>query len=110
MTKGDELPYVPENQLQFSIGVVADDWRGDMIVRYMDEMRTTAGAGDIASDEVIDSRTVVDFAAHYNIDKHQEVTFGVDNLLDEEYMATRTHGSIMVGKPRSVVVGYSYSF
>ncbi|WP_286263311.1 TonB-dependent receptor family protein [Thalassotalea atypica] len=110
VTKGDELPYVPENQLQFSIGVVADDWRGDMIVRYMDEMRTTAGTGDIASDEVIDSRTVVDLAAHYNIDKHQEVTFGVDNLLDEEYMATRTHGSIMIGKPRSVVVGYSYSF
>ena len=107
---GDELPYVPENQIQFSIGVVGEKWRSDILVRYMDEMRTTAGHGSLVSDEAIDSRTVVDMAAHYNVSDNQEITFSVDNLLDKEYMATRTHGSIMVGKPRSATLGYKYSF
>lgn len=110
VTAGDELPYVPENQLQLTVGVVGEKWRGDILVRYMDKMRTTAGQGAMIADETIDSRTVVDMAAHYSIAENQEITFNVDNLLDKEYMATRTHGSIMVGKPRSVTLGYKYSF
>lgn len=73
-------------------------------------MRTTAGRGAIDSSEAIESRTVVDLAAHYDIAENQEITFNVDNLLDNEYMTSRTHGSIMVGKPRSVTLGYKYSF
>ena len=110
VTAGDELPYVPENQIQVSVGVVGEKWRSDIIVRYMDSMRTTAGQGAIISDESIDSRTVVDMAAHYSLADNQEITFNVDNLLDKVYMATRTHGSLMVGKPRSVTLGYKYSF
>lgn len=107
---GFELPYVPENQLQLTVGVVGEKWRSDLLVRYMDEMRTTAGRGAIDSSEAIESRTVVDLAAHYDIAENQEITFTVDNLLDKEYMTSRTHGSIMVGKPRSVTLGYKYSF
>ena len=107
---GDELPYVPENQLQVSLAVVGEKWRSDILVRYMDEMRTTAGQGSIVAGNAVDSRTVVDMAAHYSVADNQEITFNVDNLFDKEYMATRTHGSIMVGKPRSVTLGYKYSF
>ena len=107
---GDELPYVPENQLQISLAVVGEKWRSDILVRYMDEMRTTAGQGSIVAGNAVDSRTVVDMAAHYSVADNQEITFNVDNLFDKEYMATRTHGSIMVGKPRSVTLGYKYSF
>jgi Fe(3+) dicitrate transport protein len=107
---GDELPYVPENQLQISLAVVGEKWRSDILVRYMDEMRTTAGQGSIVAGNAVDSRTFVDMAAHYSVADNQEITFNVDNLFDKEYMATRTHGSIMVGKPRSVTLGYKYSF
>jgi len=110
VTKGDELPYVPENQLQFTVGMVGENWRSDLLVRYMDEMRTTAGQGSISQAELIDSRTVVDFAAHYNLSNNQEITLNVDNLLDEEYTSTKTHGSIMVGKPRTITLGYKYNF
>ena len=110
VTKGEALPYVPENQLQFSAGLVGDHWRGDVLVRYMDEMRTIAGRGAIPSDEVIDSRTIVDLAAHYNLAENQELTLNVDNLFDKEYAATRTHGSLMAGKPRTMTIGYKYSF
>lgn len=110
VNSGDELPYVPEQQLQLTFGIVSDNWRSDLLVRYLDEMRTVAGQGNITADEKIDSRTVVDLAASYTIDKQQSVKFAVDNLLDEEYMTSRTHGSIMVGKPRTMSVSYQYSF
>ncbi|MBA6328821.1 TonB-dependent receptor [Colwellia sp. MB02u-6] len=107
---GDELPYVPENQLQFTVGLVGEQWRSDILVRYVDEMRTTAGQGAIAADQSIDSHTVVDMVAHYNLADNQEITLNIDNLLDKQYIATRTHGSIMAGKPRSLTLGYKYSF
>lgn len=106
---GDELPYVPENQLQFSVGLVGEKWRADALLRYMDKMRTEAGQGGFTNDD-IDSRTVVDFSGHYNLTQNQELTINVDNIFDEEYVATKTHGSIMVGKPRTFMVGYKYSF
>lgn len=107
---GDELPYVPENQLQLSVGAESENMAGYVNVRYMDEMRTVAGNGDIASAEKIDSRTVVDFSGYYQFAKSQRVTLSVDNLLDKEYAVTRTHGSLMAGKPRTLMVGYKYSF
>ncbi|NMP30444.1 TonB-dependent receptor [Thalassotalea sp. M1531] len=110
VVKGDELPYVPENQIQLTVGIEGEKWRSDILVRYMGEMRTEAGQGNIATDDLIDSRTVVDLAARYSIDQQQEVSLTVDNLLDEEYVSSKTHGSIMVGKPQSITLGYSFSF
>ncbi len=93
-----------------TFSLVGDNWRSDLLVRYMAEMRTTAGNGSIVEEELIESRTVVDLAAHYNLANNQEITLNIDNLLDDDYMATKTHGSIMVGKPRSITLGYKYSF
>ncbi|SFC00418.1 TonB-dependent receptor family protein [Pseudoalteromonas denitrificans] len=110
VSKGDNLPYVPSNQFQLSTGLVFEQWRSDVIIRYTDDMRTTAGTGTIPSEQLIKSRTVVDLSAHYYLTKNQGVTFAVDNLLDNEYISTRTHGSIMVGKPRTFSLGYKYQF
>ncbi len=107
---GDELPYVPENQLQLTVGVEGEQWGTDLLVRYSGEMRTTAGQGSISYAEQIDSRTIVDMAAYYDIDSQQQVKLTIDNLFDKEYMTSKTHGSIMVGKPQTVSLGYSYSF
>jgi len=105
---GDEFPYVPENQLQLTVGLAGDKWRTNLLVRYTGEMRSEAGTG--ASDENVDAHTVVDFVASYDVADNQQVRFSVDNLLDETYMATRMHGSVMVGKPLTVSVGYQYNF
>ncbi|MDO6426138.1 TonB-dependent receptor [Thalassotalea sp. 1_MG-2023] len=110
VTKGDDLPYLPEQQLQLTAGIVGDKWRTDLLIRYLAEMRTSAGQGNIATDDKIASRTVVDLSASYELDKSQKVKLSVDNLLDKDYMVSRTHGSIMVGKPRTLSVSYQYSF
>lgn len=105
---GDEFPYVPENQFQLTLGLAGDKWRTNVLVRYTGEMRSKAGVG--ASEDNVDSHTVVDFVASYDIAKNQQVRFSVDNLLDETYMATRMHGSVMVGKPQTLSLGYQYNF
>ena len=92
------------------MGAEGDNWRSDLLVRYSGEMRTQAGQGTMLAGELVASRTVVDFAAHYSLDEQQELTLNIDNLLDETYVSTRTQGSIMVGKPRTLILGYKYSF
>ena len=105
---GDEFPYVPENQFQFVVGLEGEQWQSNLLVRYTGEMRTVAGRGAI--NEGIDAHTVVDFVANYDLTKNQQVNFTVDNLLDESYMTSRTQGSIMVGKPLTLSLGYKYNF
>jgi Fe(3+) dicitrate transport protein len=110
VVQGDELPYVPNNQLQLTLGLVGDNWRSDLLVRYLGEMRTSAGQGAISTDAKVASRTIIDLAAKYDLAKNQQLSLSVDNMLDEEYVSTKTHGSIMVGKPRTLSLGYRYSF
>lgn len=110
VTAGDQLTYLPENQLYVAAGMQAQDWQLTLAARYTDEMRTKAGAGTIAADQLIDAKTIVDISARYFVTNAQEVYLTVDNLLDETYMTTRVHGSIFTGKPRSLTLGYSYKF
>ncbi|MBV7314142.1 TonB-dependent receptor domain-containing protein [Shewanella sp. NIFS-20-20] len=107
---GDELPYLPSNQMYLSIGAETAQWQVTVAGRYTSDIRTDAGHGAIPSDELIESKTVVDLAARYFISEQQEVYLQAENLLDETYMTTRIHGSIFSGKPRSLTLGYSYQF
>ena len=107
---GDELPYIPNNQLQISMGAHGENWQGNFLVRYSGKSRAVAGQGEIAEDDLIDGRTVWDFRASYQLSEEQKITLSVDNLFGKTYMVSRVHGSIMVGKPRTIVLGYEYSF
>ncbi|MEZ9139381.1 MULTISPECIES: TonB-dependent receptor family protein [unclassified Shewanella] len=108
--KGDELPYLPENQLFVSAGVQAESWQVTIAGRYTSDMRTVAGQGTIPSEQLIADKTIVDLSARYFINDASEVYLTVDNLFDETYMTTRIHGSIFSGKPQTATVGYNYKF
>lgn len=108
--KGDELPYVPENQAQVNVSVEALNWMANATVRYVGDVRTVAGSGAINDESSIDSRVIVDLSAKYEMDDVHTITLNVENLLDKQYAATRVFGSIMAGKPRSISLGYRYDF
>ena len=42
---GDELPYIPAQQLRASSGIVGSKWRLNVSASYVDDMRTAAGQG-----------------------------------------------------------------
>lgn len=108
--KGFELPYLPKVMWQFETGVKGEQWQMLVAIKFVDEMRTVAGIGEITKEDGIDERTIVDLSANYKIDNQQTLYAVVDNLLDKEYAATRQHGGLQVGKPRSFQLGYRYNF
>ncbi|WP_462177657.1 TonB-dependent receptor family protein [Pseudoalteromonas gelatinilytica] len=105
--KGDAMPYVPENQLALSVGATFSSFVFDTQMRYVSDAHadlTDSGRN------AIDSRVVWDLAAKYLIDDKQKVYLTVDNLFDKTYVANRANGGIQPGKPRTLQLGYSYSF
>jgi Fe(3+) dicitrate transport protein len=107
---GDEIPYIPEQQLQLKMGLNNDQWDFSLSMRYMSELRVTAGKGTIASSDKVNSRTVWDLSAKYLLAVNQQLYLSVDNLFDKVYMASRAHGGIQPGKYRTLQMGYTYRF
>lgn len=107
---GDALPYLPDHTLQFETGVRQDNWQVLVAVKYTSEMRIQAGNEAVTSTTGIPSRTLMDVSANYMLDNKQTVYLVIDNLTDKDYIATRQHGGIQVGKPRTFQVGYRYQF
>ena len=110
VVEGDKLPYLPENMLFASAGIKADSWELTLAARYTDEVRTVAGQGEIAEENLIEAKTIVDLSGRYFISDVQEVYLTAENLFDTEYVTTKIHGSNFAGKPMTVTVGYSYKF
>ena len=107
VSKGDAMPYVPENQLALSMGAQLSSFVFDTQVRYVSDAHA-----DLSTDglNAIDSRVVWDLAAKYLIDDNQKVYLTLDNLFDKTYVANRANGGIQPGKPRTLQLGYSYAF
>ncbi|MFP3351738.1 TonB-dependent receptor [Pseudoalteromonas sp. SIMBA_153] len=105
--KGDAMPYVPENQVALSFGAEVNNFVVNSQIRYVSDAHADLSDSGL---NAIDSRVVWDLAAKYLIDENQKVYLSVDNLFDKTYIANRANGGIQPGKPRSVQMGYSYSF
>lgn len=110
VSAGDELPYLPKQTLQVETGLEGNNWKILVAIKYIDDVRVSAGTESITANNGVESHTVVDLSANYQIDDEQQVYLVVDNLLDNEYVATKRHGGLQVGKPRSLQVGYRYQF
>nr|WP_040644406.1 TonB-dependent receptor [Pseudoalteromonas rubra] len=122
---GDELPYLPEHQASFNIGLSAPDWRVSLAVKYVGSMSEAAGrswdsstdsnAPNGSYDLVLEGKevsaiTTVDLSAVYELGKYGQVYAKVDNLLDETKIVSRRPYGARPGKPRQFTLGYKYSF
>lgn len=107
---GDKLPYLPEHTLQFEVGLELANWQATLAIKHTSDMRIEAGTEAVTEQNGIPSRTLADLSASYQIDTLQTVYLVIDNLTDKEYIATRQHGGIQVGKPRTFQLGYRYQF
>lgn len=107
---GDELPYIPENQLSLSLGLVRDTWDIYLNSNYSDEMRTKAGQGAIPAGEGTDSRWVFDLSTHVTVFKQYKVFAQVRNLFDETYIVARRPYGLRPGLERTFLVGFKANF
>ncbi|NQZ27637.1 MAG: TonB-dependent receptor [Colwellia sp.] len=107
---GDELPYLPEQQLSIEAGLQAEYWQASLLFKYITEMSEAAGSNTELEGLTTDELIQVDFSAWYQVNKQIKLYGKVDNITDEEVIVSRRPFGARPGKPRQVIVGVKYSF
>lgn len=106
---GDELPYIPEHQLQVTAGLLAEKWRINVAANYIGKMRTKAGQGAFEPLESMDDHVVWDMIASWQLSPRLGSYVKVDNLLDETYIAARRPAGVRPGLPRTAYLGLTFT-
>ncbi len=105
--EGDEIPYLPEHQLQVQAGVAGVAWEVALSGRYISAMRDIPGqAGDSKMSVWNAAATVLDLAASYALPRWGKLYLTVNNLLDEEHVTSRRPYGARPGVPRQLILGY----
>jgi len=107
---GDELPYLPDHQLQLSAGLNGTRWRTDLSATYVGEMRVVAGDGSPARNERVDDHWILDLAAAYDLTDQVELFARIENLLDNDYLASRRPAGARPGRPQTGLLGVRVNF
>ena len=107
---GDELPYVPKNQLTISAGLDAQNWGVNAVLNTLSKTRNVAGQGTVLASEVIGGRTLIDAAAYYKLKDGITLKIKAENLFDKAYVAARRPYGLRPGKPREIFAGLALDF
>ncbi|MBQ4862496.1 TonB-dependent receptor [Pseudoalteromonas sp. MMG013] len=110
VTKGDSLPYLPEHQASFNIGLATSNWRVTAAVKYVGSMPEVAGNGQVLSGVEVPSSVIVDLSASYEFDQYGRLYAKIDNVFDEVDIVSRRPYGARPTKSRQVSVGYKYQF
>ncbi len=110
VTEGDNLPYLAKNQFSLSAGLESDKLRVNLSTKYMDEMRTVAGHGDILPGFKTDQSLVFDLSTEYSISREVSLFGSIKNLTDQSYIVSRRPAGLRPGMPRSFTIGMKAQF
>ena len=110
INKGFEIAYLPEHRLNLQTGVRYENWQANISALYQSEMRNIPGKGSINRTDKIESHTVVDASASYQLQDKIKIYISVDNLFDNEYIVSAKPYGYRPGKPRSFHVGTKFAF
>jgi Fe(3+) dicitrate transport protein len=106
---GDELPYIPEHQLQATAGIEGESFGFNLAAVYVGKMRSTAGQGDFIPAETVPSHVVWDMLARWRFTDALSTYVKVDNLFDEVYIASRRPSGIRPGLERTAYIGLTFN-
>jgi len=107
---GDQLPMVPENQITLNAGLEGQRWRAYLTLNHVDEARSVAGSGEIAANQRIDSRTLLDLSGEFDLTAGASLFASVQNLTDEVYNVAFRPAGARPGAPRTVLAGVKMRF
>jgi Fe(3+) dicitrate transport protein len=107
---GDELPYLPEQQLSIETGLQGEQWQVSLMFKYLSEMSEAAGSNTELESLMTDELLQVDLSSWYQISDKLKLYGKLDNITDEEVIVSRRPFGARPGKPRQVIVGVKYSF
>jgi Fe(3+) dicitrate transport protein len=107
---GDELPYIPENQIYGALGLDAGRFGGQVALTWVDDVRAVAGQGAIPANQLIESHVVADASAWWAFRDGLRARVSIRNLTDEVYAVARRPAGLRPGAPRAVLFGLSADF
>ncbi len=110
VAEGDQFPYLAQNQLTIGISLEHTKFGINVSSRYMDEMRTSPGQGDIPNDEKTDSYLAFDASAFYNVHSNITVFTNATNFTNQVYNVARRPAGLRPGMPSSFNVGLKLNF
>ena len=110
VTPGDEIPYIPKNQISLMADLEYQKFQFAIGYRYVDAFRTQAGKGTIPQNYKVDSYFVFDSSAKYLVSKNLRVMINVINLFDAENAISRSPAGLRPAHPFGINAGIAAHF
>ncbi len=108
--KGDEMPYLAHHQFTLMASLEHQKFGVNLSGRYMDEMRTEPGQGDIPHGQATDAYFVTDVSVSYHPYKYITLFARATNLTDRVYIVARRPAGLRPGMPRAFMLGLKADF
>ncbi|MFO0737783.1 MAG: TonB-dependent receptor [Labilithrix sp.] len=108
--KGDEIPYIPPNQLNASVGLERDAWGVNVAGTFVDSMRERAGQGKVQPGDLTDAYFLLDASAKYRLCKGAELYVNGRNLTNDRYIGSRLPFGARPGAPLWIMAGLRGEF
>lgn len=107
VSKGDPIPYIPENQFQLSVGLEQGQWAAYLSANYVDEVCVRASCEAFES---TDDTLTLDLSGNYQLNEQVNLFARVENLSGEEDIVGRQPYGARPNKDRTASVGVRFSF
>lgn len=104
---GDPIPYIPETQFQFSLGLEQNSWQVNANLGYVDEVCTRASCGVF---ERTDDALTLDLAGQYLLNDSVKFFGRVENATDEQDILGRQPYGARPNKGRTASLGVELRF
>ena len=105
--RGDPIPYIPEHQMQLSLGYESSNWGAYLNTRYSSEVCTRAACGAF---QKTDSSLVVDLSGNIQLSEAVNVFARIENLTDEQDIVARQPYGARPNKPLTAFIGARFDF
>ena len=110
VSKGDELPYIPDNLITLNLGLNVDKFSSNISLKKTPKMRTVAGSGRLLKSNSTDALTIIDVGLRYAFDDSISLLFNINNFLNDNSIAARRPYGVRPSMPRSFNIGVNYIF
>jgi Fe(3+) dicitrate transport protein len=110
VNEGDELPYLPENQLSVEVALAHENWQVSLLFKYVEKMLEAAGTATELEGYYTSDIQQVDLSSWYQVNDAIRIYGKIDNLTDDTVIVSRRPFGARSGKPRQAIVGMKYTF
>ncbi len=110
VSAGDELPYLPENQLSVEVTIAHQNWQVSLLFKYVAAMLEAAGTATELEGYYTEDIQQIDLSSWYQLNDSLKLYGKIDNLTDDAVIVSRRPFGARSSKPRQAIVGIKYSF